>query len=366
MSELSEQIKSAFDRVPGVSVEEAQEFSRRRRVRNRSIAGLGGVTALALAVALLAVLLPGGGSSTSVKVRPAGGGSTPSASSQTPSSSASPAVTASVRLAEDTVPTGGSLSAVVTVSNSSGSSVSFTGCGDIFEVLLTSSSYRPGPAWSLCAQRLSISPGQSTYTVPVEASFSGCGTPGLPACTGSTPIPLPPGIYQARLFSQTPSVSLPAPTSVQVVAAAPACRSDEVSVSVAKQNPGNAGQPSDYIGIKNVTGQPCDIGGYPGVSTASGQGPVQTLKQGSYEIRDPGTMSIQLLPGHSVYFGIGWQNSNPPCSQLRSLQVAVTSDAQPINLTITITACAQNGSRPELDVTAIAPASAFTAGAPPP
>ncbi len=66
----------------------------------------------------------------------------------------------------------------------------------------------------------------------------------------------------------------------------------------------------------------------------------------SYEIRDPGTMSVQLQPGHSAYFGIGWLNSNPPCTQLRSLQVTLPSDTQPVDLPVMITACAESGALP--------------------
>lgn len=365
MTELPERIRSAFDRVPGVSVEEAQEFSGRRRSRRRGVVAFGGVAAAAVAALMLVVFLPDGPNSTSVKVRPAGNGPTPTGSPQPPPSATSDAVTASVELSETTVPAGGKLSALVTVSNSTGSAVPFTGCGAIFEVLLTTGSYQPDPTRALCAQPLSIPAGQSTYTVPVEATYPGCGTPGLPACTGTTPIPLPPGTYQARLYSQTPSVSLPPPASVQVVSSAQACRAGQVSISVARQNPGNANQPSDYIGIKNITDQPCDIAGYPAVSTP--QGSIEIRKQSSYEIRDPGTMSIQLEPGHSAYFGTGWLDSNPPCTQLRSLQVTLPSDTQPVDVPVMINACAaESGAIPSLEVTAIAPSSAFTGGAPPP
>ena len=100
------------------------------------------------------------------------------------------------------------MSGYVVVQNNIGRAIRVSGCVNLFQVLLTSSTYRPTAAWFTCLQRFTIPAGESRYSVTVWASYSQCsqGGPqhGLKACRpdGRMP-PLPPGYL--------PRQALPAP-----------------------------------------------------------------------------------------------------------------------------------------------------------
>lgn len=94
-----------------------------------------------------------------------------------------------------------------------------------FQVALAGNHYHPVVAWLTCLRVFTITRGVSRYRVPVIASFSRCtqGKPqsGLKRCLADGPPPLPPGIYQAKLFQVTNLIrALPA-VRVQVIQAAP-------------------------------------------------------------------------------------------------------------------------------------------------
>jgi hypothetical protein len=84
----------------------------------------------------------------------------------------------------------------------------------LFQVMLTSRTYRPTVAWAACLQYFTIPEGQTRYRVTLQASYSHCsqGHPrnGPRACLpGGHMPPLPPGTYHARLFQARTLVRVP-------------------------------------------------------------------------------------------------------------------------------------------------------------
>ena len=66
------------------------------------------------------------------------------------------------------------MSGYVLVENNTGHAVHTSGCGTLFQILLTSSHYRPPVAWFTCWQPFVIPVGESRYPAPVRASYSEC------------------------------------------------------------------------------------------------------------------------------------------------------------------------------------------------
>jgi len=130
-------------------------------------------------------------------------------------------LSADVVLPSDTMPAGSAMAGQVLVDNDTGHAVHVAGCLALFQVVLTSSTYRPAVAWATCLQQFTIPPGQTRYRVTLTASYSQCsqGRPrdGLRACLpdGRMP-PLPPGTYQARLFQVRKLVQGPPAVTVRV------------------------------------------------------------------------------------------------------------------------------------------------------
>ena len=109
----------------------------------------------------------------------------------------------------------------VLVDNDTGHAVHVTGCLALFQVVLTSSTYRPAVAWAACLQQFTIPAGQTRYRVALRASYSQCsqGRPldGLKACLpDGRPPPLPPGTYNARLYQARGLVRVPPALTVRV------------------------------------------------------------------------------------------------------------------------------------------------------
>jgi len=118
------------------------------------------------------------------------------------------------------------MSGWVLVENSTGHAVHASGCLTLFQVLLTSSKYRPAAAWLLCLQPFTIPVGRSAYPVTVAASYSVCGQ-GRPRGTTRAclpdghPPPLPLGDYHARLFQAHHLVAALPAVMVRVTAPEP-------------------------------------------------------------------------------------------------------------------------------------------------
>lgn len=112
----------------------------------------------------------------------------------------------------------------VVVENNTGRVVHAWGCGTLFQVALTSPSYRPTVAWNTCLHRFTIPVGQSSYRVTVAASYLQCGqshSPGGTECPpGGRMPPLPAGDCRAMLFTARHLVQIPPGIAVRVITAA--------------------------------------------------------------------------------------------------------------------------------------------------
>ncbi|MGH3203834.1 MAG: hypothetical protein ACRDP5_17545 [Streptosporangiaceae bacterium] len=131
------------------------------------------------------------------------------------------ALSARVVLPSNAMTAGSSMAGHVLVDNNTGHTVHAAGCLALFQVVLTSGTYRPVVAWATCLQQFTIPPGQTRYRVTLQASYSQCsqGRPqdGLRACLpGGRMPPLPPGTYHARLFQARNLVRVPPAVTVRV------------------------------------------------------------------------------------------------------------------------------------------------------
>jgi hypothetical protein len=101
----------------------------------------------------------------------------------------------------------------VLIENNTGHAIHVFGCLSLFQVLLTSSTYRPTVAWAACLQRFTIPDGETRYPVTVWASYSQCsqGRPqhGLRPCLPGGRIPPSPW-YLSRQALPSPHPSNPA------------------------------------------------------------------------------------------------------------------------------------------------------------
>jgi hypothetical protein len=116
---------------------------------------------------------------------------------------------------------GASMAGHVLVDNTTGHAIHVSGCLSLFQVRLTSSTYRPAVAWAACLQPFTIPAGETRYPVTVRASYSQCsqGRPrhSLKACLPDERMPsLPPGGYHARLFQAGKLVRVPPAITVRV------------------------------------------------------------------------------------------------------------------------------------------------------
>ena len=131
-------------------------------------------------------------------------------------------VTARIELSSTTMTAGSSMTGHVVVENDTGHSVRATGCHGLFGVGLQNAEIRQELGFPSCAEAITIPVGESSYPVIVLAEYYSCdaaGDQGLQRClpNGGAP-PLPPGIYQATLFQDSPVAPAPPPIDINVVA----------------------------------------------------------------------------------------------------------------------------------------------------
>lgn len=127
-------------------------------------------------------------------------------------------VTVTLRLPSHVMASGATMHAQIIVDNRTGHPIHTTGCGGIFAVVLTNRTISGSPAWPLCLQQITFPAGRSTTKLTIEASYQGCGFPGVPRCTTHPrgPPPLPPGRYQATTFESNHALPIPRPQPVLV------------------------------------------------------------------------------------------------------------------------------------------------------
>ena len=105
--------------------------------------------------------------------------------------------------ANTSVKAGDSLQGTVVVTNHTGRPQDFTGCGELFQVVLHNESAAQQRGGFACALSFSIPDGSSSYPVTISTRYSACvpgGSTTAPDCLASgTAPPLPAGEYQADL-----------------------------------------------------------------------------------------------------------------------------------------------------------------------
>lgn len=131
-------------------------------------------------------------------------------------------VRARVVLPSHTMVAGTSMTGHVVIDNRTKHALVVTGCISLFQVALSNATVRPAPLWPLCAQRIVIPTGTSSYPVTVFASYLECSSTGQPPtptrlCEQGPPA-LPVGSYQAVLFQNGVVAPTPPPIPVRVVA----------------------------------------------------------------------------------------------------------------------------------------------------
>lgn len=128
-----------------------------------------------------------------------------------------PTASARIILPSRTVTAGSQMPGRVVVDNNTGEPIHAHGCGSLFAVVLTSSTYHPDLTNGTCSQNFTIPAGKSDYPVRVLASYLACNVGGAPACPpGKQPIPpLPPGHYYAKLVFLVHPFA-PAPPAIPV------------------------------------------------------------------------------------------------------------------------------------------------------
>lgn len=125
----------------------------------------------------------------------------------------SPRLTLRLIMPSRTVVSGASVKARLVLDNRTGRAIPITDCGlQMFQVLLESQSYHPGPGWLQCATFDSIPSGVSVRQVTVEAYWLSCvaGPPTPPAsmaCAADGSLPkLHPGTYHPHVFAVSPEL----------------------------------------------------------------------------------------------------------------------------------------------------------------
>lgn len=145
----------------------------------------------------------------------------------------SPSLSTRLSMPTRTVKAGGQLVGQIVVENDTGHPIHTYACGAIFQVLLTTATYKPTPNWLTCLTATTIPRGRTSYPVTVRARYNQCqqtgGGGGSPLCasfgdgssldTGSGPPPLPPGEYEATTFEQGTALPVPAAVAIRVTSA---------------------------------------------------------------------------------------------------------------------------------------------------
>ena len=148
--------------------------------------------------------------------------SVPSMASAPPAPTAaavSPQVPLSARivLPATTMATGSTMDGQVIVENNTGHALHPFGCLTLFEVVLHNAQVPADIAGFDCYGNLPTIPvGESTWPMPVSATYFMCGMSGPPnQCINGRPPPLPLGLYEASLY-QMASTNIPDPPSIVV------------------------------------------------------------------------------------------------------------------------------------------------------
>src|SRR5579875_494836 len=136
--------------------------------------------------------------------------------SPTPPTTQAAQVVATLHLSSHTIRPGGKLRATITVDNRTGHALHDSGCGTLFEVVLGNAAHPNVPAQLTCIRGYTIRPGVSTYHPHALTTYATCEVNGSPRCGRTSPPPLPPGEYRAKVYEQGHAVPVPAAQEVRV------------------------------------------------------------------------------------------------------------------------------------------------------
>lgn len=147
--------------------------------------------------------------------------SPPSTTAPGPTTQSSPTtqaaqVVATLHLSSHVIPPGGKLRATITVDNRTGHALHDSGCGTLFEVVLGNAAHPNVPAQLTCIRGYTIRPGVPTYHLDALTTYATCEVHGHPRCGRTSPPPLPPGEYRAKVYEQGHAVPVPAAQEVRV------------------------------------------------------------------------------------------------------------------------------------------------------
>lgn len=171
--------------------------------------------------------------------------------------------------------------------------------------------------------------------------------------------------------STAPQTASPdtSPTTAAASLGGSRCHSDQLHLTLDKVNQATMQQGSAFFRNTNSSATACVIDGYPGfVAYDQNLHPVPgTLRRGgSFTANDPGPRPVDLHPGASAYFAVGFatveqpSGSNAGCFKVTSVQSIPPNETTPLKVSAEINDVCPGS----LSITAVATASAFTISTP--
>lgn len=170
--------------------------------------------------------------------------------------------------------------------------------------------------------------------------------------------------------STIPGPGVRVTTTTRVIAAVPtsgSCTTSDLQLTLDRVVPALMQQPGAFFRLANTSNSTCTLDGYPSLEPVSGTGQIigaAIADGGSYQISDPGPQKVTLLPGGSAYFGYGWSDVTLPlgsvagCVDTVRVESIPPGGSTPLNARAALPSVCPGGFP---GVTAVAPASAFTA-----
>lgn len=170
---------------------------------------------------------------------------------------------------------------------------------------------------------------------------AGCGSATKTSATSATIAPEP-TVSPGSVSTAAPPTTTTSATTTAASAGPARCATAELS---AKEGGGEAGlgnRSTVYL-LTNVGAAPCHLDGYPGMAFLSATGRVLlgTVQRGnSYLFNDPGPSEVDLAPGESASFGLGWSVPNGrACTWSTSVEITPPDDRDHLTIASRIAIC---------------------------
>lgn len=189
--------------------------------------------------------------------------------------------------------------------------------------------------------------------------YGECSVSGASSST-PTPSTVPaPGLHATTSTTTT--------TTTAGLSSSGACSTSDLRLRLDRVESAVMQQPGAFLSFTNTSNSSCHMDGYPSLELVSGTGQIigaAIRDSGNYLITDPGPQTVTLAPGASAYFGYGWSDVTQPLGSTVGCVDTVKAVSIPPGGAIPLYATAAlpsvcPGGFPS--VTAVAPASAFTA-----